>query len=390
MRAPMRPLPEQQSTMPRALFHRWFASLLVLLVACDGERDARSVPAAAAVRPVKTFVAASGDQSEQRSFPARVESARRADLSFRLPGTVADIAVREGDTVAEGAELARLDDTDFRIELRDREATYENARRNFERARELLPKGHISRLDYDRLEAGHKSAEAALQQSRRNLEYTVLKAPFAGSVARRMVQRFEEVAPKQPVVTLQQLHALEVKVDLPERLLRSFEAQKDMSVEGTASEASAWVNFDGAPGRRIALALVEAATRADPQTQTYELTFRMANPADMVVLPGMSATVTVDFSRLLRAEPAMWIPASAVTADAGLEPMVWVLDPATMTVSRRAVRTGEMQADRIRVLSGLRAGEEIVAVGVAQLADGLEVSRMPAGEQAAPRAGEPG
>lgn len=217
MRAPMRPLPEQLSTMPRALFHRWFASLLVLLVACDGERDARSVPAAAAVRPVKTFVAASGDQSEQRSFPARVESARRADLSFRLPGTVADIAVREGDTVAEGAELARLDDTDFRIELRDREATYENARRNFERARELLPKGHISRLDYDRLEAGHKSAEAALQQSRRNLEYTVLKAPFAGSVARRMVQRFEEVAPKQPVVTLQQLHALEVKVDLPER-----------------------------------------------------------------------------------------------------------------------------------------------------------------------------
>ena len=101
----------------------------------------------------------------------------------------------------------------------------------------------------------------------------------------------------------------------PERLLRSLDAHAHMSVDGAASEASAWVVFDGIPERHIALELVEAATRADPQTQTYELTFRMTDAAELVVLPGMSATVTVDISRLLRAEPQTWVPASAVTAN---------------------------------------------------------------------------
>ncbi len=376
--------------MPRVPLHSLLALLIVLLAGCDDAAIESLDAAQATIRPVRTFRVSLGEQVEQRSFPARIESARRADLSFRVSGTVADILVREGDTVAEGTVLARLDDTDFRIELGDREANYRNARRNFERARELLPKGHISRLDHDRIEAACKSAEAALQQSRRNLDYAVLKAPFAGSVARRMVQRFEEVAPKQAVIMLQQLHALEVKIDLPERLLRSLEAHADMSVEAAASEASAWLTFDGIPDRHITLELVEAATRADPQTQTYELTFRMSDSAELVVLPGMSATVTVDLSRLLRAEPQTWVPVSAVTADAALAPMVWVLDPTTMTVARRAVHTGEMQDDRIRILSGLGEDEEIVTVGIAHMADGVRVSRMPAGEQATPRAGESG
>ena len=376
--------------MPRVPLHYLLAPLIVLFAGCDDAALENPDAARQTIRPVRTFRVTLGEQVEQRSFPARIESARRADLSFRVPGTVADILVREGDTVAAGTVLARLDDTDFRIELGDREANYQNAQRNFERARELLPKGHISRLDHDRIEAACKSAEAALQQSRRNLAYAVLKAPFAGSVARRMVQRFEEVAPKQPVIMLQQLHALEVKIDLPERLLRSLDAHAHMSVDGAASEASAWVVFDGIPERHIALELVEAATRADPQTQTYELTFRMTDAAELVVLPGMSATVTVDISRLLRAEPQTWVPASAVTADVTLAAMGWVLDPATMKVARRAVRTGEMQDDRIRILSGLREGEEIVAVGVAHMADGVRVSRMPVAEQAAPRTGESG
>lgn len=290
--------------------------------------------------------------------------------------------------VARDTVLARLDDTDFRIELSDREASHESARRNFDRARELLPKGHISRLDYDRIETAFKSADAALRRARLNLAYTTLKAPFAGSIARRMVQRYEDVAPKQPVITLQQLHTLEVKIDLPERLLRRVDAHQVISVEEGASETSAWVGFDGTPGKRIALELVEVATRANPQTQTYEFTFRMAAPGETVVLPGMSATVTVDLSRLLHASPQTWIPASAATADAGLEPIVWVLDPATMEVRQRRVQLGEMRGGRVRVVSGLHQGEEIVAVGTTHMADGTRVSRMPSSEQALPRDAE--
>ncbi len=364
------------------------ACAIALLGACWAETDAPQQASTATIRPVKTFIVSRDEREEQRSFPARIESSNRADLSFRVPGTVVDVLVREGDMVARDTVLARLDDTDFRIELSDREASHESARRNFDRARELLPKGHISRLDYDRIETAFKSADAALRRARLNLAYTTLKAPFAGSIARRMVQRYEDVAPKQPVITLQQLHTLEVKIDLPERLLRRVDAHQVISVEEGASETSAWVGFDGTPGKRIALELVEVATRANPQTQTYEFTFRMAAPGETVVLPGMSATVTVDLSRLLHASPQTWIPASAATADAGLEPIVWVLDPATMEVRQRRVQLGEMRGGRVRVVSGLHQGEEIVAVGTTHMADGTRVSRMPSSEQALPRDAE--
>lgn len=371
--------------MSHKLGRRLIVCFAVLVGGCGGETDSTALPGATTIRPVKTLVVGRSEQDVQRSFPARIESTHRAELSFRVPGTVVEILAREGDMVARDSVLARLDDADFRIELADRESSYDSARRNLERARELLPKGHISQLDYDRIETAFKSAEAALRQSRRNLAYATLKAPFAGSVAKRMVQRFEDVAPKQPVIVLQQLNDLEVKIDLPERLLRRVEAQQIVTVEEGAAEAPAWVEFDGLAGRRIALELVEVATRVNPQTQTYEFTFRMADSGGIVVLPGMSASVTVDLSRLLRTSAQTWIPTQAVTADARLEPIVWILDPTTMQLERRKIRVGEMRDKRIRVLSGLEEGEEIVTAGVVHLAEGMRVSRMPVGEQAMPR-----
>jgi len=322
-----------------------------------------------------------GGAPSQRQFPGRIEAARRADLSFRVPGTVKDILVKEGDTVGEGTVLARLDATDFRIALSDRQASYDNARRNYERARELLPSGNISRLDYDRTETSFKSAEAALRQSRQDLAYTELRAPFAGTVAKRLVQRFEEVAAKEAVLSLQQVNSLDVKIDLSlsETLLRSFTVPEERAIDYAEAEAPAWATFEGMAQRRFPLA----------KTQTFEITFTMPNPPDVVILPGMTTTVTVDFRHLVPESGDIWIPATAVLGDAALHPVVWVLDAVTMTVSRRAVRVGEMQQERIQVLEGLAGDEEIVAVGASHMAEGMKVSRMPGGEQAVPRAGDP-
>ena len=79
----------------------------------------------------------------------------------------------------------------------------------------------------------------------------------------------------------------------------------------------------------------------------------------------------------------------AVQADNGLEPRVWVLDPASMTVSSRAVEVGRMSGRSIQVTSGLDGGEEIVSVGAPYLAEGMRVTRMKMTEQAEPRADDP-
>lgn len=368
--------------------HLTFRALSLALVAsamlpgCGSEEP----PAPAAnTRPVKTFIVEEGQGGGQRSFPGRIESATRADLSFRVPGTVQDILVKEGDLVVPGQVLARLDPTDYETMVRDRQATFDNAERNFERARELVEKGFISGSEFDRLEANYKTSEASLEAARQDLAYAELKAPFGGRVAKRHLERFEEVAVKQTVFTLQGVETLQVKIDLPESLVRSLRAR----VEGEAT-VPASATFEGQAGPPLPLTFAEISTRADPKTQTFEVTFSMPQPRDFVVLPGMTATVTADLSsRLVQAETNHWVPVSAVVADSELGSRVWVLDPLTMTVRGVAVAIGRMQGDRIEILSGLTGGEEIVSVGASYLAEGMQVTRMTTGEQAAPRPGDP-
>ncbi len=104
----------------------------------------------------------------------------------------------------------------------------------------------------------------------------------------------------------------------------------------------------------------------------------------------MTATVSIDFSKRLQgADTTQWVPLNAVVADSALGARVWILDPATMTVSSTGVEVGRMQGDQVEITSGLSGGEEIVSVGASYLAEGMQVTRMKPSEQAVPRADDP-
>ena len=361
---------------------------VTLLHACGGE-DAPTPQASS--RPVKTFLVAGNEGGGERSFPGRIESTNRADLSFRVAGTLQEILVKEGDLVEQGQLLAKLDPTDYETVVRDRQATYDNSERNFQRAKELVEDGYISRTEYDRLEANYRTSEAALAAARQDLAYTELKAPFAGRVAKRHAERFEEIGVKQAMFTLQDVENLQVKIDLPESLVRSLRTNpRGEHVQSEGKEVRSFATFEGKPDQPFPLTIREISTRADPKTQTFEATFNMAAPQDFIVLPGMTATVTVDLSRILQSrDETQWIPLNAVVADSALGARVWALDPQTMTVSSVAVEVGRMQGDRVEILSGLSGGEEIISVGASYLAEGMPVTRMKTSEQAEPRAGDP-
>jgi RND family efflux transporter MFP subunit len=369
---------------------KWVVALCALLVlaACGGPEPEPAPPAS---RPVKIFTVEGIQGDALRSFPGNIDASQRAELAFRVGGQLKELLVREGDLVKQGQVLARLDPTDFEIVVQDREATYQKDARNFERAKELIKDGNISKFDYDRMEAAEKSSLAALAQARQDLEYTELKAPFSGRIARRDVDNFEDVLAKQTIFRLQNVEMLDVKINLPESVIRTFSNQSDTAVRLDTQDAKvmATARFEGRPDASFPLRIKEVATKADPQTQTFRVTFRMPAPSEFTVLPGMTANVLVDFSRLVSTEAVKWVPVTAVQADAGLEPRVWVLDAETMTVSSQPVKIGRMSGHQIEVRSGLSGGEEIVSVGAAYLAEGMKVTRMARTEQAVPRADDP-
>ena len=356
---------------------RWGSTLTVLALVACGEPPAEQITEVP--RPVKSIVVAGSDGGNLRNFTGRVDSAHKAEMAFRVAGKIEKLAVNEGEVVKKGQLLAQLDQTEFRLTLQDRQATYDRTQKNFDRAEELIKSGNISQRDYDTINANLKSADAALEQARQNLSYTSLVAAFDGSVAKRHIEAFEEVQAKQPVFSMIDESSLLIRIDLPESLILHL-PQGD----NRRSQVKVTASFGPAPGKHYPLSFREVSKRADAKTQTFEATFNLPKQNELTILPGMTADVTVDLSKVL-SEAIHYIPVTAVSANSGLEARVWTVDEKTMTVHETSISVGRMLGSSIAVTGGLEIGSRIVTAGAAFLAEGMKVTLMKEVEQAEPR-----
>ena len=318
---------------------------VMILAGCSAPPEEVAEPVA---RPVKSMIIGDPEGAGVRNFPGRIESANRADLAFRVGGTVKRLNYQEGSPVSRGDVLAQLDQTDFEIALKDRQATWDRASKDYERGKELVAQGAISRRDFDLVEANFKTADAALQQAQQNLDYTYIRAPFVGQVAQRHVDAFEEVNPGQAIYSIIDRASLEVQIDVPENIILLLPSSRDPAER--QSVMNVWAAFDVAQGERFPLEFKEAATRADSQTQTFQVTFSLPAPEGVTVLPGMTASVTADLSELVQEEAVYYVPLSAVVGANDMTPRVWTIDETTMTVHERTVEVGRMVGSSIEVL----------------------------------------
>lgn len=354
-----------------------------LLAGCAEEEVAVTEDTA---RPVKTMLVSPPDAGGIRNFPARIGALNKAEMAFRVPGTIENLAVKEGDLVEAGQLLLALDPTDYEIAVQDAQALFDRADSDFERAKQLIVGGYISQSDYDLKEAQWKTTRVALDKANQDLDYTKLSAPFPGTIAERYVQQYEEVQAKQPVLAIQDNTQLEVQIDVPESVV--VRVQPATAGASQSGHLPVYASFDSHPGERFDLTVREIATRADPVTQTFKITFTMPAPEGFLVFPGMTATVTADLSKLGPEDQNLFLPAVAVTADKELDPFVWVVEEPAMTVRKVPVEVGPLSGHSIEILEGLEAGSRVVIAGVGYLADGMAVRLMKPREEAEPRASE--
>jgi len=330
---------------------------------------------AASSRPVKTIIAGGDATSNTRQFPAVVDAIRKADISFRVDGQVNKILVKEGDDVKKGQVLAELDPTDFKIKLKDRQASYDTAKANYDRAVTLVKKGAISKVDHDNIRAQYHTAKANLETAKQDLLYTKLKASFNGVIAKRHVENFEEVIFSQTIYSLEDVSALKIKIDVPENLMILINRSQD-------GKRNLRAVFDNISNQEFPLSFLETATKADPNTKTFKVTLRMNSPEKYNVLPGMTATVYAEmFSEETSSDITFALPVSAVISDNEKQATVWVIDEKTMTANPVQVTPGLMVGDTMQV-TGLNPGARIVIAGAPFLRKNMKVTLLETGEQA--------
>jgi RND family efflux transporter MFP subunit len=321
-----------------------------LLTACSQEE----IAAQHAVPRITVMAIGQAELGGLRELPGRIEASQRAELSFRVNGKIEQMNVAEGDDVAQGQVLAQLAQQDFRTELADRKAAYQRAAADYKRARELVDDGYITRREFDQIKSLNSKTRAALHQAKANLTYTVLKAPFAGTVARRFVENFEEIQQGEEVFSLRSSDMMDVKFDVPESIIILVDRADGAAEDHVKVSAS----FSAQPSLQFPLTFKETASKADPRTRTFEVTYMMAQPEELTVLPGMTASVTVDLPSLRGV--VYRVPQRAVIGDIAMASQVWILDRESMTVQLKPVKVGRMLGSDIEILEGLDVGDTLV------------------------------
>ena len=345
---------------------------LGLIATACGEAPVEQAPVA---RPVKILTVGSTGGGVTIEYPGTISAAQHADMAFEVPGRITEFDVNEGQKVSKGTVLARLDARDFEA-ARDRQAaTLKAAEAQYERTQALYETDAASLQDLEVARRNADMAEANLRTARKALEDTVLRAPFAGRVAKKLVEDFQNVQAKQPVLMLQDTSSLEIVINVPEG--DSVRATAGLSPEEQTEQNQPVVIVSSLPDRRFPARLKEFATIADPVTRTFEATLAFSPPDDAVVQPGMTARIVVTPpAAKLGGTAGIAIPSSAVVSDDQGAAFVWVVDPQTMQVSRRPVKLGELSGSRVGIRSGLGDGDWIALSGVHQLQAGMAVRRL--------------
>jgi RND family efflux transporter MFP subunit len=339
------------------------------VVACGDEPAPEGPPPA---RPIKILKLGAASGAGTLEYPGKVSAAQHAEMAFEVDGRIIEFPMKEGQRVEKGALLARLDPRDYQDQVTMSKAERDRAQAYRDRVAEAAKSGAVSKQDMTDAEARLEQAASRLSQRDKALDDTYLKAPFAGLMAKKLVEDFQNVKAKEAVLVLQDTSTLEIKVDVPERDLRI--SQRARGIEAATHAFAPKVVVTSFPDRVLPARFKEFSTTADEVTRTFRMTLAFDNPREIRVLPGMTAKAILSTGGT--ATSSFAIPANAVVADEGGGAFVWRVDPATMKVSRAAVEVGELSGSNIAVTSGLSSGDEIAISGVAHLRDGMQVRRF--------------
>jgi len=331
------------------------------------------VEQAEVARPIKMISIGEGAGSRTLEVPGSVSAAQSAELSFEVSGRMLARIVEEGQLVAAGEVVAKLDPRDYvaqRDAARARRDTYKS---DYDRYSKAFEKNAVTEQQVSRSKGFLDISQAELDVADKALQDTDLRAPFAGRIAQRLVDDFANVRQKQAVMVLQDESSLELRVAVAERDW----ARGDTSIsrDEMTRRINPRVEVASFRGRFFPAYIKERSNSADPVTRTYEVTVGFENPTDVNVSPGMTGKVIVDLYTENRAEgeAPVSVPANAVVADEDGNPYVWVVDLSTMRVAKRAVEPGELSGTMAPILSGLSGGDVVVVSGVNSLTDGTLV-----------------
>jgi RND family efflux transporter MFP subunit len=332
-----------------------------LLTACGGHPEAQLPVAELPVVRARTVEVLAADVPAEVEVRGVVEAEKSVAVSSRVSAMVTGVLVRAGERVGRGQALIEIDPATARGQvaqatgaLAQAEAALALASRNFERFEALAATDAASeleldmaRMQYEQARGAVEQASGALQAARSVASESLVTAPFAGFVVRRMVDVGDLAAPGRPLLMLESESGRRLNLAVPETLA----ARGSLDVGSTLRVA-----LDSRPDLgSFEAPIVERSSAADPVSHSFDVKVELPAAA---IASGTAGRAWVETA----ARPAVLAPRSALHRVGGMT-MVVTLGVDGRSESRVVTVGGEVGDDRAEILSGL-SGEEVLLVGL--------------------------
>jgi len=312
------------------------------------------------------------------TYPGTVVPLNEVVLLGQVSGYITGIFFDDGQVVKKGQKLYEIDRTRYQAayqqalaNLQIAQANRERAQRDADRYTRLSKQDAIARQTLENAQTDLKSAElqvtaaqSGVIEARTNLQYSLIQAPFTGTIGISQVKLGALVTPGQTQLnTISADDPVVVDFEVDEKEINRFYEllQGKPSRDSTFTLVLPGRVMYARPGR---LTVLDRAV--NPQTGTLKVRVQFPNP-DRQLKAGMSATVRVlnqsDEEQLL-------VPSKAITEQMG-EYFVYIVKD--NKAEQRKVKTGAVIQDKTIVSEGIRAGEQIVTEGIQKLKNGAAV-----------------
>jgi membrane fusion protein, multidrug efflux system len=313
---------------------------------------------------VTTIVASETEWPATLTAIGTMAAVQGVTVSADLPGTVDRILFESGQAVKAGDVLAVFDTRQEQAQLAALEAQRDLARVTFERLQGLLNERVISQAEFDRASADFRQTDAHVGEVRAVIERKKIRAPFTGILGLRQVNLGQYLAGGGELVTLQSLSPIHANFGVPQQSASQILVGRAVHVTTDDGSGTQWT------GRVTAI-----DSQVDEATRNIQIQATLANP-DGRLRPGMFVQAEVVLGPT---HAVVALPASAISY-APYGDSVFVVtdlkDPNGRTyrgVRQQVVKVGPARGDQVSVISGIKAGEEIVTSGVFKLRNGAAV-----------------
>ncbi|MBO4802543.1 MAG: efflux RND transporter periplasmic adaptor subunit [Bacteroidaceae bacterium] len=323
-------------------------SVAGLLAGCGHDKKNEEVK----VRSVMTVLPQNRQESAVKNFSGVVKENSTVSLSFRTPGQISRILVKEGSRVRRGQLVATLDTKDYQLQVDAAQTQYDQLKNEVERLRKLHEINGLPGNDFEKATSGLKQLSIQLQNAKNQLSYTQLTAPVDGTIQKVNFEEAEMVSAGLPVMDLIDTRSMEVEVNMPDDVYRLL---------ANTTEA-----YCLAAGQRYTLHKKSVLAKADANqlfTVKYAIDGQLSAGVNVDVYIEIGGSETLS---------GLSIPAHAIFEDGGT-PYVWVVEKGDV-VKRHAIELSGVDSEGMAVVvSGISANDRVVKAGVKALHEGDKV-----------------